>query len=74
MQLNNHLSEISFLLKNRRRSLGISQAELAKRTGLGVATIKRAENAKLYMNLKQLLIICQALDLKVELNAIVNKF
>ena len=54
---------IAGFISARRRELGISQAELAHRTGLGIATIKRMEDAKFWPGLKQLLIICHALDL-----------
>jgi transcriptional regulator with XRE-family HTH domain len=54
---------IAGFISSRRKELGISQKELADRTGLGLATIQRMEDAKFWPGLKQLLIICHALDL-----------
>ena len=54
---------IAGFISSRRRELGISQAELAERTQLGIATIKRMEDAKFWPNMKQFMIICHALDL-----------
>lgn len=53
---------ISGFLKNRREELGMSQAALAELSGMGVATIKRFESGKFWLNLKQLLILCHHLD------------
>ncbi|MDD4291970.1 MAG: helix-turn-helix domain-containing protein [Clostridia bacterium] len=47
----------------RRRELGITQEQLAEKCGVGIATIKRLELGKFWLNLKQLLIICHSLDL-----------
>lgn len=61
--LNEARAIISGFLKNRRNELGITQQELAEKTGLGSATIKRAENGEFWLGLKQYLIICEALHL-----------
>lgn len=50
-------------LRNRRRELGLTQEELAEKSELGIATIKRAESAKFFLNTKQLWMLCNALDL-----------
>ncbi len=49
--------------KQRREELNISQAELAEKTGLGIATIKRFENAMFWPAVKQYIIICEALNI-----------
>lgn len=61
--LNEARKIISGFLKQRREELGISQAALAEKTGLGIATIKRSENADFWLGMKQYLIICEALHL-----------
>jgi len=61
--LNEARKIISGFLKKRREELGISQAALAEKTGLGIATIKRSENADFWLGMKQYLIICEALHL-----------
>jgi transcriptional regulator with XRE-family HTH domain len=61
--LNEARELIAGFIANRRKELGISQAELAERTQLGIATIKRMEDAKFWPNMKQFMIICQSLDL-----------
>lgn len=55
------LQLISGFLRNRRKALGITQDELAELTGMGVATIRRFESGKSWINLKQYLILCQHL-------------
>lgn len=52
---------ISGFLKNRREELGLSQAELAEVSGMGIATIKRFESGRFWLNLKQYLILCHHL-------------
>lgn len=54
---------IAGFLKNRRKELNLTQQDLADRTGLGLSTIQRAEDAKFWLNMKQYLIICSALHL-----------
>lgn len=54
---------IAGFLKKRREEIGMSQATLAEKTGLGIATIKRAENADFWLGMKQYLLICEALHL-----------
>jgi transcriptional regulator with XRE-family HTH domain len=56
---------IAGFVSNRRREKGLSQAALADITGLGIATIKRLEDAKFWPNMKQFVVICHALDLEV---------
>ena len=52
---------ISEFLKARREELGITQAELAEMSGMGIATIKRFESGRFWLNLKQYLILCHFL-------------
>lgn len=52
---------ISGFLKNRREELGMSQQQLADASGMGIATIKRFESGKFWLNLKQYLILCHHL-------------
>lgn len=52
---------ISGFLKNRRQELGITQDQLAEMSGMGIATIKRFESGKFWLNLKQYLILCHHL-------------
>lgn len=52
---------ISGFLKNRREELGMTQQELADSSGMGIATIKRFESGKFWLNLKQYLILCHHL-------------
>lgn len=53
---------ISGFLKNRREELGITQQQLADNSGMGIATIKRFESGKFWLNLKQYLILCHHLQ------------
>lgn len=52
---------ISGFLKSRREELGMTQQELAEKSGMGIATIKRFESGKFWLNLKQYLIMCHHL-------------
>lgn len=56
---------ISGFLKNRREELGITQAQLAEMTGMGIATIKRFESGKFWLNMKQYILLRHALQLPV---------
>lgn len=62
--LNEARRVISSFFCDRRKELKISQAELAEMTGMGIATIKRFESGKFWINMKQMLMLCQALDLR----------
>ena len=53
---------ISGFLKNRRTELGMSQDKLAELSGMGIATIRRFESGKFWLNLKQYLILCHHLE------------
>lgn len=52
---------ISGFLKSRREELGITQQELADRSGMGIATIKRFESGKFWFNMRQYLLLCHHL-------------
>ena len=53
---------ISRRFVDRRNQLGLSQQDVADRSGMGIATIKRFESAKFWIGLKQLLILCHVYD------------
>lgn len=61
--LNEARKIISGFLKQRRIELKYSQAHIAEKTGLGLRTIVRAENAEFWLGMKQYLLICEALHL-----------
>lgn len=48
-------------LRNERRRIDISQADLAKRAGLGTNTIRRIESEERAITLDQLVAICEVL-------------
>lgn len=54
---------IAGFIRNRRIELKMSQEELAEKTQLGIATIRRFEAGKFWINLQTLLIICNVLSL-----------
>jgi transcriptional regulator with XRE-family HTH domain len=54
---------IAGFLKDRRIELGLSQQELADRTGLARKTINAMEQSKFWLGMKQYLQICEALHL-----------
>lgn len=56
-------SLIAGFISSRRHEMGITQQKLSEATGLGIQTIKRMEDAKFWPNLKQFLIVCNALDM-----------
>ena len=61
--LNEARNLIAGFLKNRRLELGLSQYDLAERTGLARKTIIAMEQGKFWLSMKQYLIICEALHL-----------
>lgn len=61
--LNEARKIIAGFLKQRRLELGYSQALIAEKTGLGLRTIVRAEQADFWLGMKQYLLICEALHL-----------
>lgn len=54
---------IAGFLKNRRIELGLSQQDLADKTGMARATINRMEQGLFWLGMKQYLLICEALRL-----------
>jgi len=62
-KLNESREKIAAFIKNRRNELGISQAALAEETGMGIATIKRFESGKFWLNMKQYILLRDALKL-----------
>lgn len=55
--------KIAGFLKNRRIELGLTQKEVAQRTGMARETINRMEQGLFWMGMKQFLLICEALRL-----------
>lgn len=51
-------SVISGFLKNRREELNLTQQQLADCSGIGIATIKRFESGRYWINMKQYLVLC----------------
>lgn len=62
-KLNESRQQIASFIQNRRNELGISQAVLAKQTGMGIATIKRFESGKFWLNMRQYILLRNALQL-----------
>ena len=63
LQLNESRLQIAAFIQNKRNELGISQAALAEQTGMGIATIKRFESGKYWLNMKQYVMLRNALQL-----------
>lgn len=62
-KLNESRQQIAAFILNRRNELGITQAQLAEITGMGIATIKRFESGKFWLNMKQYVLLRNALQL-----------
>ena len=62
-QLNTTRTKIAEAIQKRRSELGVSQAALADQTGMGIATIKRFESGRFWLNMKQYIILRSALKL-----------
>ena len=61
--LNEARNLIAGFLKDRRLELGMTQEELADKTGMARATINRMEQGLFWPGMKQYLLICEALHL-----------
>lgn len=61
--LNEARKIIAGFLKDRRIELGLSQQDLADRTGMARATINRMEQGLFWLGMKQYLLVCEALHL-----------
>lgn len=55
--------KIAGFLKTRRLELGLTQKEVAERTGMARETINRMEQGFFWLGMKQFLLICEALRL-----------
>ena len=62
-QLNETREKIAETVQKRRNDLDISQAALAEKTGMGIATIKRFESGKFWLNMKQYILLRDALKM-----------
>lgn len=54
-------------IKQKRRAYGIKQTEFALRTGVGLATLRDIEQGKTSVKLSSLIIVLNALGLKIKL-------
>lgn len=63
-QLNKHREEIARFLRDTRIEKELTQQELADITGITKRTISRIENAHFWPVMKQIVIICAALDVE----------
>jgi len=61
--LNESRTLIAGFLKQRRLELGLTQEEIAIRTGLARKTINAMENGRFWIGMKQYILICEALHL-----------
>ena len=68
--LNEARLKIAGFLKNRRIELGLTQKEVAQRTGMARETINRMEQGFFWLGMKQFLLICEALHLVPEITEI----
>lgn len=62
--------KIAGFLKNRRLELGLTQKEVAQRTGMARETINRMEQGFFWLGMKQFLLICEALHLVPDITEI----
>lgn len=68
--LNEARLKIAGFLKNRRIELGLTQKEVAQRTGMARETINRMEQGFFWLGMKQFLLICEALHLVPDITEI----
>ena len=59
--------DISKIISERRKALGITQTELAEMAGVGIATVKDIERGKGNPSLKTLEQLCTVLGFEIEL-------
>ena len=62
--------KIAGFLKTRRLELGLTQKEVAERTGMARETINRMEQGFFWLGMKQFLLICEALHLVPDITEI----
>lgn len=60
-----HISELTKVIKDRRKTLGISQKQLSELTEIGLRTIKGLESRKTNPTLKTMVIILDVLGLEL---------
>jgi len=61
------MNNIGQTIKNKRKTLGISQVDFAIRTGIGLATIRDIEQEKNSVKLSSLFLVLNALGLTIEI-------
>jgi len=59
--------EIATSIRKRRKELKLTQNQLAEKSGMGVMTVKRVEDGRFFLNSKQLLVLCEALDCELKI-------
>lgn len=64
-QLNDSRARLSGIVRDRRQQLQMTQERLAELTGMGIATIKRFESGRFWLNLKQYVLLCEVLQLEL---------
>jgi transcriptional regulator with XRE-family HTH domain len=62
-ELNDSRQRIASRIREARFVAKMTQATLAEKTGMGIATIKRFESGRFWLNMKQYILIRQALEL-----------
>lgn len=62
-----HISELTKVIKDRRKTLGISQKQLSEITEIGLRTIKGLESRKTNPTLKTIVIILDVLGLELSI-------
>ena len=67
------MKELGKIIKERRKSLSITQRELAALAGVGINTLTKIERGEANPSLKVVLCILNTLGLKIDLNIKSNK-
>lgn len=65
LNLNSSRERIAAALTKARYESGLTQDAVSKLTGMSPATIKRFESGKFWINLKQLVIYCDAIGVDI---------
>lgn len=64
-QLNDTRARLSGIVRDRRIGLQMTQEQVAELTGMSVRTVKRFESGKFWLNMKQYVLLCEALQLEM---------
>ncbi|WOC50675.1 transcriptional regulator [Bergeyella porcorum] len=60
--------KVAEIIRNKRKSKGLTQKELAEKVGFNTSTILRIETCKFSPNADQLYVIAKALDIEISLD------